>query len=79
VDPFRDELLDDLVLAEAARLLGVPELVVRQRWRGVYAAAPDPFLVACPAPGVRVVSVTSSIGMTTALGLAPGVLDDLLP
>jgi hypothetical protein len=29
-------------------------------------------------PDVRVVSVTSGIGMTTALGLAPEVLDDLL-
>lgn len=78
VEPFGDELPDSLVLEEAAHLLGVPELVVRQRWTGVYASAPDPFLVEAPHPGVRVVSVTSGIGMTTALGLAPEVLDDLL-
>lgn len=41
-------------------------------------AAREPFPVAEPAPGVRVVSVTSGIGMTTALGLAPEVLDGLL-
>lgn len=77
-EPFRSERLDDLVLTQTARLLGARELTVRERWRGVYAAAPEPFLVGTPADGVRVVSVTSGIGMTTAFGLAPTVLDDLL-
>ena len=78
VDPYRPEHLDDLVLTETARLLGVPALQVLERWRGIYASAPEPFLTATPAPLTRVVSVTSGIGMTTALGLAPAVLDDLL-
>ncbi|MGW6935090.1 FAD-dependent oxidoreductase [Lentzea sp. NPDC054927] len=78
VDPYRPEHLDDLVLTETARLLGVPALKVLERWRGIYASAPEPFLTATPAPLVRAVSVTSGIGMTTALGLAPAVLDDLL-
>jgi FAD dependent oxidoreductase TIGR03364 len=78
VDAFRDEALDDLLLAEAGRLLGAGPLAVRQRWQGVYASAPGEFLVASPAAGVRVVSVTSGIGMTCAFGLAPEVLDDLL-
>ncbi|MFB4279722.1 TIGR03364 family FAD-dependent oxidoreductase [Nonomuraea sp. MTCD27] len=77
-DPFQAEELDRRVLEETARLLGAGPLTVRERWRGVYASAPAPFLVATPMPGVRVVSVTSGIGMTTALGLAPEVLDDLL-
>ncbi|MFC5053410.1 TIGR03364 family FAD-dependent oxidoreductase [Saccharothrix xinjiangensis] len=77
-DPFLDEDVDDLVLREAARLLGVPELTVRRRWTGVYASAPTEFLTAAPHPATRVVSVTSGIGMTTAFGLAPAVLDDLL-
>lgn len=76
-DPYRDEELDDRVLAASASLLGVPELTVRERWRGVYAAAPDPFLIAEPADDVRVVSVTSGIGMTTAFGLATSVIDTL--
>lgn len=75
--PFNDESLDELLLREGSRLLGGP-LRVLQRWRGVYASAPAPFLVADPMPGVRAVSVTAGIGMTTALGLAPRVLDDLL-
>ncbi|MEU3648919.1 FAD-dependent oxidoreductase [Lentzea sp. NPDC034063] len=78
VDPYRPEDLDDLVLTETARLLGVPALRVLERWRGIYASAPEPFLTATPVPLTRAVSVTSGIGMTTALGLAPAVLDDLL-
>jgi D-hydroxyproline dehydrogenase subunit beta len=77
--PFQDERLDDLLLEEAARLIGSDRLDVRQRWRGVYAHSPrTEFLVSAPAPGVRAVAVTAGIGMTTALGLAPSVLDDLL-
>lgn len=75
--PFDDEALDAAVLEQTAALLGVSGLTVRERWRGVYASAPDPFLVAAPAEGVRVVSVTAGVGMTTAFGLAPGVLDGL--
>lgn len=78
VDAFRDEALDELLLAETGRLLGVERLSVRRRWQGVYASAPEDFLVAAPSVGARVVSVTSGIGMTTAFGLATEVLDDLL-
>ncbi|NUP29776.1 MAG: TIGR03364 family FAD-dependent oxidoreductase [Nocardia sp.] len=77
--PFDDEAIADLVLREGARLFAVDTLPVRKRWRGVYADSPKTdFLVAAPAPGVRVVSVTSGIGMTTALGLAPTVLEQLV-
>ncbi|WP_020579674.1 TIGR03364 family FAD-dependent oxidoreductase [Actinopolymorpha alba] len=75
--PFDEESVTDLVLREGARLLE-GELTVRRRWRGIYAHSPlTDFLVAEPHPGTRVVSVTSGIGMTTALGLAPTVLDHL--
>lgn len=78
LQPFDDEDVADLVLREGARLLGSP-LRVRRRWRGVYAHSPSTdYLVAAPHPGLRVVAVTSGIGMTTALGLAPAVLDALL-
>jgi glycine/D-amino acid oxidase-like deaminating enzyme len=75
--PFREERLDELVLVEACRLLGVARLEVRQRWQGVYPVAPgDPFLVDEPLPGVFVVEVLAGIGMTTAFGLAGRVLTD---
>jgi hypothetical protein len=67
------------VLREAATLLGVPRLEVRERWHGVYPVAPgEPFMVSAPLPGVRVVEIVAGVGMTTALGLAPRVLDGLL-
>lgn len=76
--PFDEEDVADLVLCEGARLFAAGPLTVRRRWRGIYADSPrTDFLVAAPEPGVRVVAVTSGIGMTTALGLAPAVLDGL--
>jgi FAD dependent oxidoreductase TIGR03364 len=80
VSPFGEEELDELVLSEARRLLGADLLEVRQRWHGTYPSAPgqDPFLITAPLPGVRVVEVVAGVGMTTALGLAPRVLDELI-
>lgn len=76
--PFDDECAAELLLQEGARLLGA-KLTVRRRWRGIYAESPvTDFLIAQPHPGGRVVSVTTGIGMTTALGIAPAVLDQLL-
>jgi D-hydroxyproline dehydrogenase subunit beta len=75
--PFDDEDIAGLLLSEGARLLGAP-LTVRRRWRGIYAQSPaTDFLIAEPCPGTRVVAVTSGIGMTTALGLAAAVLDEI--
>ena len=77
-DPFEDEASDELVLAEIGRLLGAP-LTVRRRWRGVYASSSKaPFLVTEPIPDVTVASVTTGIGMTTALGLAERTVTELL-
>lgn len=71
------EALDELLLAETAILLGVPDLQVVHRWRGTYASAAGEFLRAKVAPGAMAVTVTSGIGMTTAFGIAPDVLDAL--
>jgi FAD dependent oxidoreductase TIGR03364 len=77
VSPFQPErafrLLEDITAT--LFLPGRPR--VRERWQGVYASAPEPFLVESPAEGVRVVSVTTGIGMTTGLGLAESVVDGL--
>ncbi|RIX28032.1 TIGR03364 family FAD-dependent oxidoreductase [Amnibacterium setariae] len=75
-DPFEDERSDALILDEVSRLIGAP-LTVRRRWRGVYASSPKaPFLVAEPMTDLLVVSVTTGIGMTTALGLARRTVAD---
>jgi D-hydroxyproline dehydrogenase subunit beta len=75
-EPWSDEELDDLMLAETRALLG-DNLTVVRRWRGIYASADGEFLRTPVAPGVMAVAVTSGIGMTTAFGLAPSVLDTL--
>jgi FAD dependent oxidoreductase TIGR03364 len=78
VSPFADERLDELVLAEARRLLGADRLEVKERWHGVYPSAPgEPFAIEQPLPGVAVVEIVSGVGMTTALGLAPRTFDAL--
>lgn len=74
--PWSEESLDDLLLAETRALLG-PNLSVVRRWQGTYASAEGEFVRAPVAPGVMAVAVTSGIGMTTAFGLAPAVLDSL--
>ncbi|OZM78162.1 TIGR03364 family FAD-dependent oxidoreductase [Pseudonocardia sp. MH-G8] len=76
-DPWSQEALDELLLAETRTLLGRDDLAVVRRWQGVYASAAGEFLRARVAPGVTAVAVTSGIGMTTAFGLAPAVLDSL--
>lgn len=76
-EPWAHEELDELLLAETRALLGTDLQVIR-RWRGIYASAGGQFLRAPLAPGAVAVSVTSGIGMTTAFGLAPSVLDSLV-
>ncbi len=75
--PFQDEGAFALLERLARELFGRPGIRVRQRWQGVYASAPEEFLRAAPADGVRVVSVTTGIGMTTGLGLAESVVAEL--
>jgi D-hydroxyproline dehydrogenase subunit beta len=78
VSPFQPESAFDRLLEITRELFGVDELRVKERWQGVYAKARDEFLVASPADGVRVASVTTGIGMTTGLGFAASVMEGLL-
>ncbi len=82
--PFAEAELDELLLAEARRLLGADELAVRERWIGIYPtdaggrdAGSGHFAVSAPFAGARVVEITSGLGMTMALGGAQAVLDEL--
>lgn len=77
VTPFQDEAAFALLTRLACELFGREELRIRQRWQGVYASAPQDFLRAAPADGVRIVSVTTGIGMTCGLGLADAVVAEL--
>ncbi|WP_353946753.1 TIGR03364 family FAD-dependent oxidoreductase [Streptomyces sp. HUAS MG91] len=74
--PFQDEAVSALLLREAARVLGVREVRVTERWQGVYASSPrGPLLVRDVAEGVRAISVTSGVGMTLSFGLAAATFD----
>lgn len=71
MDVFGRESTWQTLLERIARVLGVPELRVVERWQGVYASSPkQPYLVADVAPGVTAVSVTSGVGMTISHGVA---------
>ncbi|MEV1024266.1 TIGR03364 family FAD-dependent oxidoreductase [Streptomyces sp. NPDC050264] len=77
--PFQDEAVSTLLLREVARVLGVREVRVTERWQGVYASsARGPLLVRDVAPGVRALSVTSGVGMTLSFGLAAATFDGSL-
>jgi FAD dependent oxidoreductase TIGR03364 len=76
VPPFQRERDADVLHGLARGLFDAP-LRIRERWQGVYASAPNDLLVATPADGVRIVSVTTGIGMTVGLGLSERVVADL--
>jgi len=69
IEPFQSEVAANAFLDEFEHLFGAaPEVV--ERWQGVYATAPEEFLVEEGEPGVLITVVTTGIGMTTGLGLA---------
>jgi len=71
VDIFDHPSINRLILDFAKTFLRVPTLEIAEIWHGVYAKhAEHPFLRVSPAAGVRVVTVTSGIGMTMSFGLA---------
>jgi len=68
---FDDPAINRLILDFAARYLRVPSLEIAETWHGVYAKHPEhAYLRVSPAAGVRVVTVTSGIGMTMSFGIA---------
>ena len=76
-DPFQPATVDALMLEEYEAVLG-PAPPVVERWTGVYPSGPDDAFFEDIAPGVRLVSVTSGTGASTAFGLAGDALAELL-
>ena len=76
-DPFSHERVDQLILDEFRAVFGC-EPPVLERWVGTYASAPRHSLVATPVPGVRLVTVTTGTGASTAFALAEEVIGDLM-
>jgi FAD dependent oxidoreductase TIGR03364 len=76
-DPFASEAVDALILREFAAVFGRPAPPARQRWTGTYAvAAGRHVLVDTPAPGVRLVMVTTGAGASTGFALGEAVVDE---
>jgi len=76
IAPFQREASFRLLERLGAGMFGQP-LEVRERWQGVYAKAPQDFLRVAPGDGIRIVAVTTGIGMTTGPGLAHHVVEEL--
>jgi len=78
VNIFDDPAINRLILDFAKTYLRVPTLEIAETWHGVYAKhAEHPFLTVSPAAGVRVVTVTSGIGMTMSFGLAEETFSEM--
>ncbi len=79
LSPFGAERFNEMLLAEARRLLGADRLEVRERWHGIYPslAGAGHFVTTAPFEGTRVVEVVSGLGMTMSFGHAPATLDAL--
>jgi D-hydroxyproline dehydrogenase subunit beta len=75
VDIFDKSLVNRLILDYARQYLSVPKLEIAEYWHGVYAKHPaHSYLDFSPAPGVRIVTVTTGIGMTMSFGIAEQTL-----
>lgn len=76
-DPFSQEHVDQLILDEFAAVFGQAAPPVVERWTGTYASARGHSLVEAPMSGVRLVTVTSGTGASTAFALAQDVVADI--
>lgn len=76
-DPFSREDVDALILDEFAKVFGQAPPPVLERWTGTYASAIGHSLIEAPTPRVRLVTVTSGTGASTAFGLAEDVIAGL--
>lgn len=75
-DPFTSAEVERLILQEFADTLGAPPPVL-ERWSGTYASADRHSLVLAPMDNVRLVTVTSGTGASTAFALAEDVVGAL--
>lgn len=75
VDIFDKSIINRLILDYARQYLSVPNLEIAEYWHGVYAKHPEhAYLDFSPARGVRVITVTTGIGMTMSFGIAEHTL-----
>jgi D-hydroxyproline dehydrogenase subunit beta len=79
IEPFDKPEIDDLVLCYLRKMIHIPDLRIAQRWHGIYLKHPtEPYIIADPHPGMRVVTGVGGNGMTLSFGLAERVVADWL-
>jgi hypothetical protein len=77
-EPFADERVDGLLFDEYRAVIGQPPPRVRERWTGTYAVADGrAVLIDAPAPGIRLVVVTSGVGASTGFAIGEEVINEL--
>jgi len=69
-DPFQPAAVDALILDELRAVLELEAPQIVERWVGVYPSGPETAFIETPMRDVRLVSVTSGTGASTAFGLA---------
>ncbi|MBI1238328.1 MAG: TIGR03364 family FAD-dependent oxidoreductase [Alphaproteobacteria bacterium] len=72
--PFLSSDVDEIIMREVTRVLDLAVPRVLERWNGYYPVGPDDAFIDRPAPGVRLVSVTSGTGMSTAFAFGEEAL-----
>lgn len=77
VDIFDKPAVNRLILDYARQYLRLPMLEIAENWHGVYAKHPEhAYMSFGPVEGVRVITVTSGIGMTMSFGIAEQTFQD---
>lgn len=78
VDIFDKSVIHRLILEYARQYLRAPNLEIAEYWHGVYAKHPGhAYLDFSPVKGVRIVTVTTGIGMTMSFGIAEQTLREI--
>ncbi len=77
-DPFQPRAVDDRILSELSATMAIDSPEIVERWVGVYPSGPDTAFSEQPAPGVRLVMVTSGTGASTAFAIGEETIADLL-
>jgi len=79
IEPFDKPEIDELVLRYLRTFIHIPDLRIASRWHGIYLKHPtDPYVLADPRPGMRVVTGVGGNGMTLSFGLAERVVKNWL-
>ncbi len=73
--PFASARVEQLILDEMQRMLGLSDYAVSERWTGIYPSGAEDAFIESVLPGVELVSVTSGTGMSTAFALAEDWLE----